>query len=144
MKLVDSSIWVALAVPQHVHHAASADWLSREHGAGEVLFCRASQQSFLRLVTTSAILAAYSLQPLTNAQAWAVYDDLRKDPRVGYTEEPTNLASEWCRLAAVDRSSPKIWMDAYLAAFAISGGYQLVTTDHGFRAFGGLELLVLE
>jgi predicted nucleic acid-binding protein len=34
-------------------------------------------------------------------------------------------------------------MDAYLAAFAITGGYQLVTTDKAFKQFKGLNLLIL-
>jgi hypothetical protein len=34
-------------------------------------------------------------------------------------------------------------MDAYLAAFACAGGFQLVTTDSGFRQFRGLDLLLL-
>lgn len=36
-------------------------------------------------------------------------------------------------------------MDAYLAAFAIAGGLQIMTLDHDFMSFGhaGLDLLVL-
>ena len=34
-------------------------------------------------------------------------------------------------------------MDAYLAAFAMAGAYQLVTTDSAFKQFTGLDLLVL-
>jgi predicted nucleic acid-binding protein len=34
-------------------------------------------------------------------------------------------------------------MDAYLAAFAQTGGYQMVTTDAGFKQFGGLDLVLL-
>jgi predicted nucleic acid-binding protein len=34
-------------------------------------------------------------------------------------------------------------MDAYLAAFAIAGGHQLVTTDKGFAQYPGLSLHVL-
>jgi predicted nucleic acid-binding protein len=34
-------------------------------------------------------------------------------------------------------------MDAYLAAFALAGGYRLVTTDRGFRQFNGLDVVVL-
>ena len=34
-------------------------------------------------------------------------------------------------------------MDAYLAAFALMGGLQLVTIDKGFRQFKDLDLLVL-
>jgi predicted nucleic acid-binding protein len=37
-------------------------------------------------------------------------------------------------------------MDAYLAAFAIAGGLQLVTLDRDFKSFeeGGLRLELLE
>ena len=41
------------------------------------------------------------------------------------------------------RASPKLWMDAYLAAFAIAGDCQLVTTDKAFKQFKGLNLLLL-
>ena len=46
-----------------------------------------------------------------------------------------------CR--ARDCASPKLWMDAYLAAFALAGRNQKVTTDAAFRQFQGLDLLVL-
>jgi predicted nucleic acid-binding protein len=39
--------------------------------------------------------------------------------------------------------SRKLWMDAYLAAFALAGGYQMVTTDTAFRQFHGLDLMLL-
>jgi predicted nucleic acid-binding protein len=34
-------------------------------------------------------------------------------------------------------------MDAYLAAFALTGGYRMVTTDAAFKQFGGLDLRLL-
>jgi predicted nucleic acid-binding protein len=34
-------------------------------------------------------------------------------------------------------------MDAYLAAFAMAGGYQLVTADKAFKQFKGLDPRVL-
>lgn len=40
-------------------------------------------------------------------------------------------------------TSPKLWMDAYLAAIAITGGFQLLTTDQGFKQFAGLDLILL-
>ncbi len=41
--------------------------------------------------------------------------------------------------------SPKLWMDAYLAAFAISGKLRFVTNDKAFRQFQayGLDLHLL-
>jgi predicted nucleic acid-binding protein len=53
------------------------------------------------------------------------------------------LEDTWKQLAAPSKASPKLWMDAYLAAFALSGAYQLVTTDKAFRQFKGVDLLVL-
>ena len=46
----------------------------------------------------------------------------------------------WAALSGA--ASPKLWMDAYLAAFAIESGQQLVTTDTGFRQFKGLDATV--
>lgn len=40
-------------------------------------------------------------------------------------------------------ASPKLWMDAYLAAFARSAGYTLVTTDAAFTQFADLDLRLL-
>ena len=37
-------------------------------------------------------------------------------------------------------ASPKLWMDAYLAAFALAGGCRMVTTDAAFKQFAGLDL----
>jgi predicted nucleic acid-binding protein len=52
----------------------------------------------------------------------------------------------WQRLAARSASSPKILMDAYLAAFAIAGNLSLVTLDRDFAAYKahGLSQLLLQ
>jgi predicted nucleic acid-binding protein len=34
-------------------------------------------------------------------------------------------------------------MDAYLAAFAVTGGFELVTTDTDFRQYRGINLQLL-
>ena len=67
------------------------------------------------------------------------------DPHLTQTnaDEPRGLEILWKKLAGPSKPSPKLWMDAYLAAFAVAGGYQLVTTDKGFKQFKGLDLLVL-
>jgi predicted nucleic acid-binding protein len=57
--------------------------------------------------------------------------------------EPRGLDSQWKKLASGSKPSPKLWMDAYLAAFALAARYQLVTTDKAFKQFKGLDLLVL-
>jgi predicted nucleic acid-binding protein len=62
---------------------------------------------------------------------------LRADERIAWVEEPSGLEASWKKLAAGSKASPKLWMDAYLAAFALAGGHQLVTTDKAFKQFKG-------
>jgi hypothetical protein len=50
-------------------------------------------------------------------------------------------AEGWGRKA---RTSPNLWTDANLAAFADCAGLRLATFDHGFSRFKGLEYLILK
>jgi len=50
-------------------------------------------------------------------------------------DEPPGTPALWHRLASHDTASPKVWMDAYLAAFAIRGGVRMITLDQDFRNF---------
>ena len=144
MDLCDSNVWLALALSRHVHHAAVREWLETVHDPASVLFCRATQQTFLRLVTKASVLSPYGNPPLTNRQAWEAYQALLVDDRIVFRpEEPAGLEAHWKRFALRETASPKVWMDAYLAAFAFAGGYRMVTTDAAFRQFRGLDLELL-
>ena len=142
MVLADSNIWLALAISKHEFHAAAQGWLAGR-APREALFCRATQQSFLRLLTTSAVLAPYGIPPLGNKAAWTIYEDFLADERIAWVEEPPGIERYWKKLAGGSMASPKLWMDAYLAAFALAGAYQLATTDKAFKQFKGLNLLIL-
>ena len=145
MYLVDSSVWFALAVDLHVHHSIAATWFGTVNTPRAVCFCRSTQLSFLRLLTTTASFSRYGSPALTNDRAWGVYNAFLADERVHFvSSEPASLASRWKLFAGRDTPSPNVWMDAYLAAFAWAGGYQLVTLDRGFRQFEGLDLLLLD
>jgi toxin-antitoxin system PIN domain toxin len=142
--LCDSNIWLALVLSGHVHHAAVRDWLETIGEPASVLFCRATQQAFLRLLTNMAVLAPYGNPPLTNQQAWSAYEALLADDRIVFrAQEPAGLDLRWKEFALRDTASPKLWMDAYLAAFALAGGYHMVSTDTAYRQFGGLDLVLL-
>ena len=144
MWLCDNNVWLALALSGHVHHASASAWLVTVVEPASVLFCRATQQAFLRLLTNAAVLAPYGNPPLTNQQAWRAYEALLADDRIVFrAQEPTGLDRRWKELALRDTASPKLWMDAYLAAFARAGGYRMVTTDTAFRQFNGLQLVLL-
>lgn len=142
MLLADSNIWLALALSKHSFHSSALTWLSA-CGAKEVLFCRSTQQSFLRLLTTAAVLTPYGIPPLSNKAAWAIYDGFRADPRITWAEEPQGLEAQWKKWCGSSKASPKQWMDAYLAAFALAGGHQFVTTDQAFSQYKGLNLVLL-
>jgi len=47
------------------------------------------------------------------------------------------------RWASGGGASPRLWTDAYLAAFASSGGYRLVSFDRDFAQFEGLNVRLL-
>ena len=51
----------------------------------------------------------------------------------------------WRSLAGLNSASPKVWMDAYLAAFAIAAGLRLTTLDKDFNNYlpNGLDLNLL-
>jgi toxin-antitoxin system PIN domain toxin len=129
-------------IAKHTAHERVASWMATA-GSAPLLFCRSTQQSVLRLLTTARVFAAYQLLPITNAEAWDIYRAFFNDQRVSFCEEPAGVAARWQALASLEAASPKRWMAAYLAAFAIAGGYQFITTDAGFRQYPNLDLLLI-
>ncbi len=142
--LCDTNVWLALALSRHSHHQAACGWLDTVDETKSIWFCRATQQSFLRLLTNSSVLGAFGNPALTNRQALDAFNSLVSDARIGLVvPEPAGLESRWLQYASKDSASPKLWMDAYLAAFAFTGGYRLVTNDSAYRQFAGLDLQVI-
>jgi predicted nucleic acid-binding protein len=80
---------------------------------------------------------------MSNQSAWQSYETFFALPQAIWLEEPPSLEVEWKRLTAGPLSTPKLWMDAYLAAFALSGGYSLVTADQAFTQFAGLKVVMV-
>ena len=144
MILCDSNVWLALALSKHAHHTLTRQWLETVQEPASVLLCRATQQTFLRLLTNKSVLSAYGIPPLTNREAWLTYEALLVDDRIVFQAgEPAGVESLWKKLALRGTASPKLWMDAYLAALALAGGHRMVTTDGAFRQFHGLDVTVL-
>jgi uncharacterized protein len=143
MLLADSNIWLALALSKHIFHDVASTRFAARRPRERVAFCRVTQLSFLRLLTTGAVTEPYGVPALSNAAAWALYERFRDQKRVTFLEEPSSIDSIWQEIADRPTASPKLWMDAYLAAFAIAGRHRLVTTDSAFRQFSKLDLQVL-
>lgn len=108
--------------------------------------CRATEQSWLRLITTPAVQKSVNSPTFGNTLAIETITRWLSQPQVlMIDEEPPGTRPLWLRLAANVHPSPKLWMDAYLAAFAISANLALVTADQDFRQFeaSGLHLLLV-
>jgi len=65
------------------------------------------------------------------------------DERIEYAEEPADLEEKWRDFSMGRKFSPKVWNDAFLAAFASTARLKLVTFDKGFNDYKGLSLEVL-
>lgn len=141
--LLDVNVWLALAFPAHPHHALAMAAYKRATPARPACFCRTTQQGFLRLATNPTFLRSCNITALTNQQAWAALAQLMTLPSVAYREEPAGLDPMWQRLGALPSMSTKVWMDAYLAAFATAGGLELMTLDQGFSRFAGVSVTIL-
>ena len=144
-QLFDTNVWIGAIFPPHPLHRQARQALDEATPANPAVFCRATQQSFLRLASTPVLLKAYGAQGLTNRDALVALNALLALSQVCEREEPPGVTAQWHRLASRDTASPKVWMDAYLAAFALGGGLRLVTLDLDFKDFEkhGLDLLLL-
>jgi toxin-antitoxin system PIN domain toxin len=143
VNLLDTNLWIALALSKHHLHTTVRDWFAAQPARQPMLFCRSTHHSFLRLLTTEKVMGLYGLPPLTNAAAWDLAQAFLANPRITIAAEPPALEAQWKKLAARHTPSPKLWMDAYLAAFALTGHYTLITTDKAFTQFKDLHPTIL-
>lgn len=142
--LPDVNLWLALALFEHVHQPIARQWFDLTAEPTSVFFCRATEHAFLRLLTTTSVVAPYGYPPLTNSRAWSIYHAFLSDDRVDFRgEEPAGLEAQWQAFSSRNSASPKLWMDAYLAAFAFINGWKVVTTDRAFTQFPDLDVVVL-
>lgn len=140
MKLPDINVWLAVSIKGHLHHEIASAWLEDQKDEDRLIFCRPTQQGYVRLLTTASMMKAHDLEPASNRSAWAAYEEFLADPRISFALEPPGIEDTWKAFALRKTPSPKLWMDAYLAAFAVCSGFQLVTADKGFSQFKGLDV----
>jgi hypothetical protein len=138
LNFLDASVWLALLWSRHIHSEKANAWF--EHVSEEsFLFCRITQVSVLRLLTTAAVMGS-DVKKMD--QAWDLWDKVCADDRVAFVSEPEGIEPEFRRLSEARSPSPKVWADAYLLAFASVAGLKLVTFDRGLRSRGA-EVRVL-
>ncbi|SEG42764.1 hypothetical protein SAMN05421819_2877 [Bryocella elongata] len=131
MILPDANVWFSLSTSGHASHTSTAKWLQSVASSERIFFCRLTQLSLLRLLTTSQVMGD---DVMTQRSAWLSFDFLMLDPRIELHPEPEGLSIAFRNQSNRNEVSPKRWADDYLAAFANAGGLQLVTYDRALAA----------
>ncbi len=140
-QMCDVNVLLALVAERHTHHDPCVNWWKSRHTDSPVLICREVQAALLRLLSNQTVMED---DVLTLPQAWSVYVSLLKEGGFARVIEPRGIDIQWERFCRPFGHAPKMVMDAYLAAFAIRGGYTLVTLDRAFMQFDGLSVLFPE
>ncbi len=138
--LPDVNVWLALIFDAHVHHPAAQTWIDALTDGETACFCRSTQQGFLRLSNNPQVFPG---DAVSTSAAWQLYDATLSDPRVAFVEEPSGLEIVWRQFTHGRQFTPKLWNDAYLAAFAQTGGHEVVTFDRGFAQYQNVRCTVL-
>jgi len=125
--LLDVTVWLAAAFTAHPAHGSARHLLSHATAEAPAFWCRSTQQSFLRLASTPLITATYGVPKASNADAWVALEAFLALPQAKVMHEPPELWRHWCQLGAISETASKRWMDAYLAAFDLAAGVQLVS-----------------
>jgi toxin-antitoxin system PIN domain toxin len=139
MFLPDINLWLALSFNSHTHHAAANAWF-QGRGRRQCFFCRWTQQGFLRLATNPQV---FKRDAVKLKDAWRLYDQILRDPQIGFADEPADLEVHWRAYTQRRSFSPKVWGDAYLAAFAKAASLEVVTFDKGFGHYKKLACTIL-
>lgn len=136
--LCDVNVPLALNDPEHPFHQSALAWLKTVPVGGAVI-CRAVQVSLLRLLTNPKVMGD---AVCTNTEAWSVFEQTIQDERFTMRlSEPSELSWAFQEYSNKRTRSPKLWQDAYLAAFAKCADLRLVTTDADFESFPELTFL---
>lgn len=138
MDLPDVNVWLALVDHNHVHHAAASKYWEENPGT-ELAFSRVSMLGLLRLGTRPGVLSRI----LSGSEVWEIYRNYLAQPHIHFLAEPETTEWHFSSLTAQPSPPHRLWTDAYLAAFALAGGYRLVSFDADFARFPGLEFLHL-
>jgi uncharacterized protein len=140
ISIPDANLWLALAYSGHIHHPLALAWFEQCIG-GSTAFVRFTQLALLRHLTNRTIMGS-STQ--SQRGAWNTYLALAADERVLFVAEPEGLEAGFQQLTNSDKPSHRNWSDAYLAAFAKTGGFRIVTFDRDFeKLFESRQLTIL-
>lgn len=136
----DLNVWLALADPDHQHHARAKCYWHQE-SLPEFAFCRVTMLGLLRLLTNSSIMAG---KPFNPAGAWAVYEAFASLPETRFIEDSVSAEESFTRLTKAANFAAHRWTDAWIVAIAHSAGARVVSFDSDFLTFDGVRFLHLK
>ncbi len=118
--LLDVNVLVALAWPNHVHHARAQAWWS---GVDQWATTPVTESAFIRLSINRSVVG----RTVTAAEALAMLRTIRQTPGYEFIADTSSLAE-----SAVDLSrlaTPAHVTDAHLVNIAAGAGARLATLD---------------
>ncbi|PYU20137.1 MAG: VapC toxin family PIN domain ribonuclease [Acidobacteria bacterium] len=138
LNFLDANVWLALIWSRHVHSERAQLWFEQT-GEEQFFFCRFTQVTVLRLLTTDQVMGK---DARTMSKAWSLWDRIWADTRIVFLPEPDDIEREFRSRSRLSSRSPKMWADAYLLAFAAVAGLKLVTFDRALKSHG-VDVLIL-
>ena len=138
LNFLDVNLWLAMLWSRHVHSEEAGGWFERAADE-QFFFCRFSQITVLRLVTTKEVMGT---DTKNMSEAWNLWDKIWADYRIAFLPEPEGLETVFRKYSRLSSRSPKVWADAYLLAFASVAGVRLVTFDRALESRGAEELVL--
>ena len=138
LNFLDANVWLALIGSRHVHSERAQLWFEQT-GEEQFFFCRFTQVTVLRLLTTDQVMGK---DARTMSKAWSLWDRIWADTRIVFLPEPDDIEREFRSRSRLSSRSPKMWADAYLLAFAAVAGLKLVTFDRALKSHG-VDVLIL-
>ena len=89
LNFLDANVWLALLWSRHVHSERARDWFERA-GEEQFFFCRFTQITVLRLLTTQELMGE---DVKTMTQAWDLWDKIWADTRVAFSSGAGRIGS---------------------------------------------------
>jgi len=136
----DVNVWLALAAPDHVHHARAKLWLESE-AATSIGFCQPTVLGTLRLLCNPIVMGG---RAVSFESAWAGLEGFLAMEGVRLLAEPQNLLGTLKAIHLKGGGAGKHVTDLAIASYAMGYGARVVSFDRVFKNMGGVASIILE
>ena len=138
---LDANVWLPLVWEGHAASETVHRWAAGR--SDDFVLCRVMQMALLRHLTNPVIMGD---DVCSNEEAAGILTALRSQNEILFHGDPSGTDTLFPSLGESQAPRRHRWTDAYLAAFAIAGNYDLVSFDRGFARYEsqGLRWQLLE